>query len=159
MHKCLHVTHHGGGTGLGRTRRQLHADDVVTHVFGRNEGFRHACIGQAQPAHNGDVDEHVAARALDQPLIEQRKALGQLFEVAIEPAEKAFLVFMVPLGDGLEQRGTQCGREGQRQQAREQDGHRQRQRELPVDHAHRTAHEGQRQEHRHQHQGDADDGT
>src|SRR5690606_6905112 len=45
------------------------------------------------------------------------------------------------------------------QEAGEQDGHRQRQGKLLVDHADRAAHEGQREEYRRQYHGDTDDGA
>ncbi|MDT4824452.1 hypothetical protein FQZ97_577000 [compost metagenome] len=140
-------------------RGQFDVADHVALVFLGQERRRQAQVQPAQQQDQQQEHQHHAAALVQDARHPVLVTVGGGVELAVEPAEEALLLVVMPLGHRLEDGGAQRRREGQRQQGREEDRHGHGHGELAVDHAHRTAHEGQRQEHGHQHQRNTDDGA
>ena len=138
-----------------RARRQLHQHEGHALVLVRQEAG-----GQAQEQHrhgrdDGQIKDCVGDPGLGEVLQRAFVVLHPAVEVAVEPAEEAFLL-AVRLGVGLQQGGAERRRQGQGGEDRQDHGRDDGHRELAVDHPGRTAEEGHRQEDRGQHQHDAD---
>src|SRR5690606_10976281 len=144
------------GAGAGG---QFDVAYYVALVFLGQERRGQAQVEPAQQYHQQQEEQHHAAALVQNARDPVLVAGGGGVELAVEPAEEALLGFGMALGHRLENGGAQRGREGQRQEGREENGHGHRHRELAVDDAHGPAHESQRQEHRDQHQRDPDDGA
>ena len=142
----------------GGARWQLDVDDQVALVFIGQEGRWQAGIQIAHRTQQHRIDDEHATTTAHKDAGQAAIAVRGGVKAAVEPPEEAAL-FMVPRVDRLEQRGAQGRREAQGQESREDDGHGHRQRELPIDVAHRTREESHGQKDRHQHHGDADHGT
>ena len=146
-------------TWRGGTRWHLHIDDHVALVFTRQKGFRQAQIGECQRRNDSHIDQHKAARTFDQTTGSALITTRQTGKPTVEPAEEAFFIGVLSLGNWFQQGDTQRRRHAQCQEAREENRHRKRQRKLLIDDPDRATHEGQREEHRRQHHGNPDNGA
>jgi hypothetical protein len=107
--ELLGLLHHGERARLRRARRQLHVGDQVALVLGRQER-----VGHPQHEEDDDADEQPeqqqesagAAQDLrDAVLVAVRRRL----EPAVEPAERALLLVLVPASTGLRKVAHRAG--------------------------------------------------
>ena len=140
----------------GGTVRQLTHHHHHALVFLRHEGCRDFHKPEYHQRENAAIDNQhhgIVADALTDSILDR---MGQCFETAVEPTEETALAVMLFVTDRLQHRGAK--RRSQRQSNHDRQSHRRHDRdgELTVNHAGRTAEESHRHKHGRQHHRNTD---
>ena len=106
--EAFDLLHHGERALLSGAGWQLHVDDDVALVFIGQERSRQARVHHSHRAHDGSVDHEVAHGFLQDAADHALVGFCGTAEASVEPAEKPFLLMVVPCLYGLQQGCAQC---------------------------------------------------
>ena len=155
----LDLGHHFLGPLLRGTVGQLHADREEALVFGRDERLGDMLIQHADQDDQDREDRQRGPRPGNDAAHGTGVPRRRLREGAIEPGEESRAVIVVAADRFLEQHGTECRRERQRDDAREHHRQDDRHGELLVHLAGDAAEEGHGDEDGAEHQDDRHQGA
>ena len=155
--QLLDMFEHGRRALLGGADRQGDAVDEIALVLGRQKGRRQAQEEPGDDRQDRHVADKIERRAADDASHPAFIPMRRCGEAAVPPAPKAFFFKMMALFHRRQQaKRTSAGVKRHGQENREAHARHQRERELAVNGADRTAEKRHGNEHRRQHQRNGD---